>query len=118
MNEYKGEVSIPLNGQEYQLRFNMNTYRILLKRTGVKFSDVGEFATNEPMDFYSQIIYSALLNCNNYAGKETVETFEQVAAWVGDIFMDEKIIEKVSNAVTLSMGLGKQKVEPEKKDNH
>jgi hypothetical protein len=102
-NTLRGEVAVRLGQNEQVLRFNLNAFRLLTKRVGIKLSALGEYLQSDEIEALTQLAYAAYLNDCMAKGKEPI-SFDQFAALL--LENGTEVIEQITLGIQYAFSLG------------
>lgn len=117
-NELRGQVTIKLGPKERRLMFNFNTIRIMIERIRLVKNDptfdmgsIEQFGLTDSHNFFAEIVFAALVNEADFNEEKFETPFETVASWVGAIYHDEEIKDKIYSAYIHALGLKKEEAD-------
>jgi hypothetical protein len=89
MNELQGHAKLTLDGTQHQLKFGMNTYRIMLKNMGISLSEMGSAFEKQGIEVIFQLVFAAIRHNCDKKGEEMPFSYEKMCALFDDVQSDE-----------------------------
>lgn len=101
MNTLRGETTLKINKKNVKVVINMNAFRILTQKFGVKLAELDTFMADDGIESICAITYCGALNAAARQNKEFEYNYDSFCAHFLD---DETGMSKVADLITESFG--------------
>jgi hypothetical protein len=98
MNKLRGQLSVKINTAQVTSLVNMNAFRLLSERYGIKLAEIDKHLSDDPLNTIPKIVFCGMVNHCQRTGKpeSSLPSFEQVASFICE---DETKFTQVTNDV-------------------
>lgn len=103
-NKLRGFYEVSINGKTYPTLLNLNAFRILSEKEGIKLAEFDKQVTENPLGFIPRVLYWGAVNwCQRMA--KPVKNLPTFDLWAAHICEDEGTLARHAEAVAEVFGV-------------
>ena len=107
-NTLRGYHEVSLDGKTFPVLLNLNAFRILSEKEGIKLADFDKQIQDNPLGFIPRVLYWAAVNWCQRTAKPT-KSLPSFELWAAHICEDEETLATHAEAVANVFGAPKAK---------